>query len=112
MRSKNGGVEELGVGGLPLGISGATEFESFETQLHTGATLLLYTDGLPEATGASGSAFGYERLQQLLRDEGRPAALLTLLQQHLNRHLGERQIEDDVSLVAIERLDLPPLPVS
>ena len=47
---RDGKVEELTAGGIPLGWPGAGSFEVVETHLGRGDTLIMYTDGLIEST--------------------------------------------------------------
>ncbi len=61
-----------GAGGLPLGILGGQVYEQATVQLESGDLLLLYTDGITEATAPlkgeqSRELFGLERLNTLLR---------------------------------------------
>ncbi len=48
--------------GMPLGIMADAEYHVSEHQLHTGDTLVLYTDGITEARGPGGRMYGEARL--------------------------------------------------
>jgi serine phosphatase RsbU (regulator of sigma subunit) len=51
---------------LPLGAMKSASYQSIRLKLEKGDRLLLFTDGLPEATALDGEPLGYERLPALL----------------------------------------------
>jgi hypothetical protein len=111
LRRATGGVEELGRGGLPLGLRPRLEAEPAATALAPGDVLLLYTDGLPEALDGAGRAFGFERLTALVAQGGGAAAVHDRVSTALGAHLRDSALADDVSLVAVERAPAgPPIP--
>ncbi len=101
------GVEPLQVPGprLPLGARDRVAYESLETELSTGDSLLMLSDGIPEAILPDGSPLGYEWLLERLESmtpTGDPAARLDGLLQGLTVEVGERP-EDDWTLLLLER---------
>jgi sigma-B regulation protein RsbU (phosphoserine phosphatase) len=54
------------VGGPPLGLFDATEYDQTTLSLQTDDTLAFYTDGITEAMDARGTQFGTERLDEIL----------------------------------------------
>lgn len=54
---------ELEENGLPLGLMDAAHYPQLERALQAGDRCLLYTDGLVDATNASGEFFGLERVK-------------------------------------------------
>jgi sigma-B regulation protein RsbU (phosphoserine phosphatase) len=54
--------------GFPLGMFSDSRFEVHRLQLAPGESLLLYTDGVTEARGASQAEYGVERLTRIARD--------------------------------------------
>ncbi len=66
----DGGVRELGSGGLPLGLFGETSYESGHLHLDPGDLLCVYSDGLTECESPSDEEFGVSRLIDLLRSSG------------------------------------------
>ncbi|HKO96759.1 MAG TPA: SpoIIE family protein phosphatase [Pyrinomonadaceae bacterium] len=60
------GCERLMQGGPVLGVFPQQDFQQHEVELRSGDALVLYTDGVTEATNADGEEFGEDRLQQLL----------------------------------------------
>jgi hypothetical protein len=104
LRRASGEVEELGRGGLPLGIRDAVELTRAEVTLGPGDLLLLYSDGLAESVNAAGEAFGFESLRQLLRVEAEPRAIHDRFRRALDTHLAGEPLTDDVSIVVVSRL--------
>jgi sigma-B regulation protein RsbU (phosphoserine phosphatase) len=104
LRRATGKLEELGKGGLPLGIRNVVELARAEVTLGTGDLLLLYSDGLPESVNAAGEAFGFERLRDLLRVAGEPRAIHDRVLHALDTHLAGEPLTDDVSIVVVSRL--------
>jgi serine phosphatase RsbU (regulator of sigma subunit) len=86
----------------PLGYGIA--FAPGRTDLHAGASLLLYTDGLIEGRAAPGSParFGVDRLLQALRElELQPDGLDALLQ--LAEQANGGPLADDTALLLLQR---------
>ena len=104
LRRAAGEVEELGQGGLPLGIRDVVELTRAEVTLGAGDLLLLYSDGLPESVNAAGEAFGFESLRELLRVEGEPQAIHDRMLHALDAHLAGEPLTDDVSVVVVAKL--------
>jgi len=95
----------LGVPGprLPLGLWKDLEYQSLEDRLEPGEKLLLFTDGLPEAPTAGGGPIGYPALERLLDgDSASPGAFLDRLLGRL-RAATAPVIEDDWTMLALER---------
>jgi len=103
LRRAGGEVEELGKGGLPLGLRRDLDWQSEEIRLGVGDILVLYSDGLPEGLDRSGNPFGYERLRSLVTDPGTPYAIHERILLDFDDHLGEQPLEDDFSLVVLGR---------
>jgi sigma-B regulation protein RsbU (phosphoserine phosphatase) len=64
--ARDGGVSALETSDLPIGLFGGEEFSLTELRLNPGDGLLIYSDGVSEATGASGKEYGVDRLRELL----------------------------------------------
>ncbi|HNV69929.1 MAG TPA: SpoIIE family protein phosphatase [Candidatus Ozemobacteraceae bacterium] len=102
----NGLVEELALVHLPLGLLERREaFQVQETVIPPGAFLLLYTDGLVEMTDETGQQYGYERLAEAVAVmKGRAAGVVveSLRELYLRYH-GRRELDDDVTFLALAR---------
>ena len=110
LRRADGEIEELGKGGLPLGLRPKLELESNAVEIDPGDLLLLYSDGLPEAIDKNGNDFGYERMRTLLEKGGAAEEVHHRIRLALDRHLGTSEPEDDFSLVVLRRMVIPPPP--
>jgi serine phosphatase RsbU (regulator of sigma subunit) len=98
-----GGSEELMTSSLPVG-SQLFDPVQVERSLPADCLLVLYSDGLVEATDATGEPFGYERLAGLLADSPQVGGgeLAATVLGALDRHAGGRPLDDDLTLVVIE----------
>jgi len=104
-----GRVERLPFAGsnIPLGIRHGLRF-ALEDPLHleSGDLLLLYTDGIWEATDADGRRFGTAGLEQVLQaSHDRPEAeILDALLASAAAHRDAAEAEDDCTLLLIRRI--------
>jgi len=98
----NGEIERLVAGGAVLGIFPEWSYEQGEVSVATGDRLLLFTDGITEASNARDEEFGEERLAQLasaLRDRG-AHELKNRILQAISIFTGGRA-QDDATLVIV-----------
>lgn len=110
LRRAAGNVEEVGAGGLPLGLRRDLEVPCGSTELFDGDLLVLYSDGLPEALDRAEQAFGYVRLRQLVEANNTPETAHEAILGAFDRHLAGAPLRDDFSLVVVGRMLPPPLP--
>ncbi len=108
LRRRDGRVEELGRGSLPLGVRPEPDAVLEVSALQEGDTLVMYSDGLPEARNAAGEVFGFERVAALVHPGGTAAELHARLLGELDRFLAGEPLGDDVSVVVVERLASAP----
>jgi serine phosphatase RsbU (regulator of sigma subunit) len=87
---------------LPLGILVDAQFDATCTSLNTGAGghLMFFSDGLIEAAGPAGEAFGVPRLRRHLL-EGSAVHAVERVQAAVREHLGDARATDDISLLLI-----------
>ncbi|MGC8878931.1 MAG: PP2C family protein-serine/threonine phosphatase [Anaerolineae bacterium] len=105
----DGSQELLFPSGPMVGITDEIPFEKRTTQLERGDLLLLYTDGVTEAMNAEHRLFSTERLQRLAcSGESSPKQLLKSIEARLTAHSGEFPFSDDVTMLAIKRLQREP----
>ena len=98
----NGKMERLEAGGAVLGVFPEWPYEQDEVSLEPGDRLLLFTDGITEASNARDEEFGEERLAQLasaLRDRG-AHELKNRILQAISIFTGGR-VQDDATLVIV-----------
>jgi serine phosphatase RsbU (regulator of sigma subunit) len=98
-------VQELGNTGIPLGMFEGMSWQKAQVQLSPGHLMLLYTDGIPEATNGSHEEFGDERLQQIATAYvGQPAtAVQTALVDAVQAFAGDAPQSDDITLLLATR---------
>jgi serine phosphatase RsbU (regulator of sigma subunit) len=103
LRRRDGTVEALEVGGLPLGIFEDSQFELGRATFGAGDSLLLYSDGIPEAFDTRDDAFGEERLLELWKTQGhRPGdQFIELLLGEVGRFRGGAGQSDDMTVVVL-----------
>jgi len=88
----------------PLGVADHARFESWETELSPGETLLLYTDGLVERRDEAIDV-GLARLREALGTG--PAELEELCSHILTRATVGAAVHDDAALLAARPLEVP-----
>ena len=104
LRRTSGRVEELGEGSLPLGMRDEPTLPQGHLVLEPGDLLVLFTDGLAEATaGAKQRAFGFDRLHNLTAAGGAPVDVHKRIMGAFGGHVGDGPLTDDITLVVIGR---------
>jgi sigma-B regulation protein RsbU (phosphoserine phosphatase) len=91
---------------MVLGVIEDAPFEQHTLRLNPGDFILLYTDGVTDATDAHLQDFGMERLQRLiLGHRGAPAAnVMAALEQAIGDFAGSAAPFDDMAMVVIKCL--------
>lgn len=94
----------LGEGGLPVGLVPAANFTSFETQLHKGDRLVLYSDGITECAKPSGEMLEEAGLVEFLlnMEHLRGSEMLDSLVDEVWAFNDERPFDDDLSLLMFD----------
>jgi phosphoserine phosphatase RsbU/P len=101
----DGSVEPLSGGGLALGMFPDLGYEERRCRMEPGDLLVLFSDGVTEASSPGGEEFGEERLAGLLTESrGRPAAdVLECVSRALAEWSAGAPPTDDITAVAICR---------
>lgn len=104
LRRRDRTVEELQTGGLPLGLFDEATYEEGSVPFAAGDALLLYSDGVSEATDRCSGQFGEERLRDLWRDCAlcRAEQVIARLLEELERFRADAAQSDDVTLMVVE----------
>jgi serine phosphatase RsbU (regulator of sigma subunit) len=99
LRHANGAIETLEVGGMPLGIQPATNYETASLELKPGDALIFFTDGVVEAFNESGEEFGNERWLSAIRNLPDWDAQQTLqyLMKGVDEFAGATRQSDDIT---------------
>lgn len=104
IQRSNGGVEQDGPGGFPVGLLPDATFTQFDAQLAPGDRLLLLSDGVTECPLADGRMLGEDGLASILHDLASVTgpALLESLVWRLSERAGQSEFPDDVSGILFE----------
>ncbi|WP_245306213.1 PP2C family protein-serine/threonine phosphatase [Roseovarius aestuariivivens] len=101
---RDGRVEMVGTGGLPVGLIDGAEFEQFEITLSPGDRLLVHSDGITECETKTGGLLGEAGLTDILRRlrQCHGLAFLESLVWHLAECAGSDVFDDDISAVLLD----------
>jgi sigma-B regulation protein RsbU (phosphoserine phosphatase) len=93
-------------GGLPLGMFKSTRYYEYYQSIEPGQILVLYTDGVTEATGAEGEEYGRGRLEAAVRASRNLSArdLITAIQQDVLAWTDGRGASDDMTFFIVKAL--------
>lgn len=105
-----GRIVRLTKGGLVIGVFADQVYEQETVVMAPGDLLVVYTDGVTEATNSRGDFYGQERIEALCAANATlsETALRDLILDDLSRFSGEVPQEDDATLI-VARV-LPPAP--
>ena len=101
----NRDVDEILLGGLPLGSIKDETFSLEEFSFEKGDSLIFISDGLPEATNKENEMLGYEAVFECVKSNGeknaesQKQALLDLG----TSWLGDLQNQDDITIVVVKK---------
>jgi sigma-B regulation protein RsbU (phosphoserine phosphatase) len=103
--SLGGEVVEIDLPGLPLGQGPKRRYGEICIDIPPGGALVFCSDGLYEGADWQDNQYGYERPQELLRNLGDASApeILEALFTDWRRHLGDREHQDDTTVLVIKR---------
>ena len=99
LRRANGDMEKLDIGGVPLGIQSAAEYETSVKDLRPGDALIFFTDGVVEAFDESGQEFGDARWLGAIRELPEVSAQdsLQFLMTRVDAFVGATRQSDDIT---------------
>jgi sigma-B regulation protein RsbU (phosphoserine phosphatase) len=102
------GVGELACdSNIPVGFMPTWKYSLQETQIFTGTTILLFTDGLTEAMNADYAQFQIERVndvafQALSHGQQEPRQLIAQMTDAVHDFVGDAEQSDDLTMMAIQ----------
>ena len=105
IRRKNGEFELIKYKHSPaLGIISGIPFREHEFELGVGDTLLVYTDGVPEAINLNEQQFTTDRMLKSLNEatSEKPEDLLKSLKSDIDSFVGEAEQFDDVTMLGFK----------
>jgi serine phosphatase RsbU (regulator of sigma subunit) len=105
-RAGTGDVEEFMVEGLPLGGLEESDYELRIIEPRAGDTLVLISDGLPEARNVEGNLLGYESVQARVAELGDRSAeqILEELLRLGDEWSRDGSLEDDITVMVFKWL--------
>ena len=114
LRRGDGRIEPLDQGGIVLTLVPTAEYETTAVPFEVGDRLLMYTDGVTEATRATGDEFfGDAELARVVSATPASVDLMRAVLEAHRRWIGEDMpLSDDVSIVVIESVEHQMKPAS
>jgi sigma-B regulation protein RsbU (phosphoserine phosphatase) len=103
LRRKDGTIERLETGGVPLGIAADSKFATGSVELASGDLLLLFTDGMVDAFNHTGEEFGDARLVSCVKSlQGQNAQQsMQFLMQQVDAFVGSTHQFDDITCLVL-----------
>ena len=100
-------VEEILMVGLPLGGLREEHFYILKRSFNKGDIIVQLSDGLPEAPNLVGEMYDYERLRQLIEDNGTKSAqgMIDSLMVSVDDWLQGQHNPDDITLVVTKKIN-------
>ena len=91
--------------GMAVGMMAQTDFRTGDAQLEPGDTLVMYTDGVPDARNPAGGQYTDKRLRELLATPATSAAgLLERIDSTVRNHIADAVQFDDITIVIVRRM--------
>jgi sigma-B regulation protein RsbU (phosphoserine phosphatase) len=92
---------------IPVGFMPSWKYSLQETQIFTGTTIFLFTDGLTEAENITHGQFQMERItdvasQALSLQRQEPQLLISFMTDAVHQFVGEAEQSDDLTMMAIQ----------
>ncbi len=105
LRKKDGSIEYIKPSKKRIMLAGmeGTQYILNEMILDEGDTILIYTDGVPEANNVNGEFFKQERLEKAVIDSktSDPKDLIEFIRNRVNEFAGEAPQFDDITMLAL-----------
>jgi sigma-B regulation protein RsbU (phosphoserine phosphatase) len=103
--SEDGPSKRLEPGGLALGVFEDVRYTESSIPLKPGDTLVVYSDGVTDATNEAEEPFGTERLDSLIGEHRKEpaAALIQRIFDGVSAHTGATPQFDDLTLLVVKR---------
>ena len=105
VRANDNRIEELDQGGLMLGIMEEIDLPKATLSIDKGDILMLFSDGVTEATNPSGELFSEERFEQWLLDHNQLSAekMKDALLKTLRDYADGSPQSDDITFIIVKR---------
>lgn len=101
----DGSIVQLDSGGLPLGLMAAAQYDAGEFVLGSGDVLVVYSDGVSEATNLADEEFGMDRLKAVVKANVQSSAsgLRDKVESALSAFTQTAPANDDITLLIVKR---------
>lgn len=95
--------------GFVVGSMPNIKYSEYEIDFHTGDTLFVYTDGLPESTNSANEQFGLDRILEVLNSEpdGEVEDLFVSMGVAVAEFVQDAEQFDDLTMLALKGKDIP-----
>lgn len=103
--SRNNGFHELGRTGIPVGIEEDARWDRASISIKPGETMVLYTDGIPDAQNEKGEFYTLDSFQQAgIRHHGNSAEIVqNKMIDSVQAFVGDAPQFDDITLMVLVR---------
>ncbi|MBC8166307.1 MAG: SpoIIE family protein phosphatase [Bryobacteraceae bacterium] len=103
---KNGELKALEGGGLILGLFPQARYQSFKGALEPGESIVIFSDGVTEATTSANDEYGEERLEETLRLNREKSAgeMVHAITKSVSDFVAGAPAADDLTLVVVRRV--------
>ncbi|MFT6450585.1 MAG: sigma-B regulation protein RsbU (phosphoserine phosphatase) [Halocynthiibacter sp.] len=104
IQRKDGSIEFLGDGGMPVGLIAGATYDDFEAKLESGDRLLLFSDGITECPDGKGGMLEEEGLVDIMKtnQQLKGPDLFEALIWDLNKYAQDQDFPDDISAILLE----------
>ncbi len=104
IRKKKNETEFIEAESVPIGVERKTEYTSSSFKLNPGDSLVLYTDGIPEAMNIQGKQYGKKRLSDIIMRNMNQSSkdLAVTVRKDVQDFVGQARQHDDQSLLIMK----------
>ncbi len=103
LKKSNEEIVEVRTPNLALAVQASTQYTEEKVKLDQGDMLILYTDGIVEATNDKGEQFGVDRLKELIVDTERASteALSSSIIASVRAYTIKKEFADDATIISV-----------
>lgn len=96
--------KRLSEGGLPVGIFENAEYKEVEVNINAEDLLVIFSDGITDASNMTGNFFTEESLQQIIlkHSDESPQKLLEIIRSEVHEFTGDSPQFDDITLCIVK----------
>jgi PAS domain S-box-containing protein len=104
-QSKDGKIEQIKCEGAAIGFLPELSLEEFEFDFHKGDRIFLYSDGLVECVNSENEPFSINGFMNIITaQKDMPLKnIINNVEKNLSEWRGKKQLDDDISLLVLER---------